>query len=85
MTKDVLKERLIEAAELIDRSTETLDMRVMTTGIRLTITRWSRTGINERRARFIGWLGLEQARQNPLLSGIRDLINEMDGLEALTP
>ena len=83
MEHNGLKERLAEAAEAMDRSTEHLRMEVLRTGIRLIIVRWQKTGTHDMRNKFIGWMGIEEARQNPLLIAMRDLINEMDLMEGM--
>lgn len=76
----MVKDRLIEAAVAIDRSSERMTLTVLQGGIQIKIIRemdetW-RFADN-----FTGWVEIEHAVRNPLLRTIRDLINQMNEME----
>ena len=77
---ETLKDRLIAAALMIDRSGERMKMTVLQGGVRVYIS-GHMDGRKQTLTSYVGWTNLEHAVQNPLTLAVRDLINQKKELE----
>ena len=58
-------------------------MEVMEMGIRMSYLRENKAGKTMQTENYTPWVFIEDAKTNPLLTVMRDLINQMDEQEAL--